>query len=103
MPASSNEPIPDQPFALSKKRQVSNIPKGGTDADKWVYPSEQMFFNVMIRKGWKFKDEDLKPEEMKHIISIHNKNNKDTWQEIVKWEALHAKLVISKATILFVA
>ena len=102
MSVSSNEPIPDQPFALSKKRQVSNILKSSTDTDKWVHPSEQMFFNVMIRKGWKFKDKDLKPEDTKHIISIHNKNNKDAWQEIVKWEALHAKLVVSKATILFV-
>ena len=91
MPASSNEPLLDQPFTLSKKRQVSTIPKGGTETDKWVYPSEQMFFNAMIRKGWKFKDEDLKGEDMKHIITIHNKNNEDAWQEILKWEALHAK------------
>ena len=91
MPASSNEPQPDQPFALSKKRQVSTIPKGGSEMDKWVYPSEQMFFNAMIRKGWKFSEEELKAEDMKHIISIHNKNNEDAWQEILKWEALHAK------------
>ena len=91
MPKGSNEPSPDQPFVLSKKRQVSTIPKGGTDADKWVYPSEQMFFNAMIRKGWSYKGEDLKPEDMKHIITIHNKNNEDAWQEILKWEALHAK------------
>ena len=91
MPKGSNEPMPDQPFDLSKKRQVSSIPRGGTEADKWVYPSEQMFFNAMIRKGWSFKDKDLKPEDMKHIITIHNKNNEDAWQEILKWEALHAK------------
>ena len=91
MPKGSNEPIPDQPFVLSKKRQVSSIPKGSTEADKWVYPSEQMFFNAMIRKGWSYKGEDLKPEDMKHIITIHNKNNEDAWQEILKWEALHAK------------
>jgi len=96
MPASPNEPLDDQPFSLSKKRQVSSIPKGGTDVDKWVYPSEQMFFNAMLRKGWKFSEEQLKPEDMQHIITIHNKNNEDAWNEILKWEALHAKCVDSK-------
>jgi len=91
MPASPNEPLPDQPFTLSKKRQVSSIPRAGTEADKWVYPSEQMFFNAMVRKGWKFKEEELKPQDMQHIITIHNKNNEDAWQEILKWEALHIK------------
>ena len=49
MPVLSQEPLPDQPFPLSKDRQVSGIPKAGTD-DNWVYPSEQMFFNAMSRK-----------------------------------------------------
>ncbi|XP_065898016.1 holocytochrome c-type synthase-like [Dysidea avara] len=91
MPASPNEPMENQPFSLSKNRQLSSIPKGGTNSDKWVYPSEQMFFNAMIRKGWKFSEEQLKPEDMQHIITIHNKNNEDAWNEILKWEALHAK------------
>jgi hypothetical protein len=30
---------------------------------------------------------------MKHIISIHNKNNEEAWKEILKWEAMHAKYV----------
>jgi cytochrome c heme-lyase len=28
---------------------------GGT----WVYPSEQMFFNAMRRKGWSPREEDM--------------------------------------------
>ena len=28
---------------------------------------------------------------MSHIISIHNKNNEEAWNEILKWEAMHAK------------
>ena len=31
-------------------REVSTIPKAGTD-EKWVYPSQQMFWNAMLRKG----------------------------------------------------
>ena len=51
MPVLNQDPVPGQPFELSKQRQVSSIPKGGTEKpDRWVYPSEQMFFNAMIRK-----------------------------------------------------
>ena len=50
MPPSSQEPLPDQPFALSTDRQTSSIPKSGSDETNWVYPSQQMFFNAMVRK-----------------------------------------------------
>lgn len=45
----SQEPCPGQPFPLSTDRQESSIPKANEDG-KWVYPSEQMFFNAMVRK-----------------------------------------------------
>ena len=48
MPSLSQEPLPGQPFELSKDREVSSIPKA--DNTRWVYPSEQMFFNAMVRK-----------------------------------------------------
>lgn len=45
MPLEPNQqPCPGQRKLLSTERQVSNIPKGGTDAT-WLYPSPQMFFN----------------------------------------------------------
>lgn len=55
MPPSSQEPCPGQPFPLSTGREVSSIPKGGEGKggegnEHWVYPSEQMFFNAMVRK-----------------------------------------------------
>lgn len=28
---------------------------------------------------------------MDHIIKIHNANNEQAWQEVLKWEALHAR------------
>ena len=112
MPPSSQEPLPDQPFSLSKERQTSSIPKADS-SDNWVYPSQQMFFNAMVKKvcytvvgsihrtaactrhptmqGWKWKDWELTPEDMKHIIDIHNRNNEEAWQEVLKWEAMHAK------------
>ena len=55
-------------------RQKSTIPKAGTD-QTWVYPSQQMFWNAMLRKGWKWKEEDIDQGTMDHIIKIHNTNN----------------------------
>ena len=60
-------PAPNQPFPLPIERQKSSIPKveqlklcnllvwgvffqAGTE-ETWVYPSQQMFFNALLRKG----------------------------------------------------
>lgn len=57
IPPLSQDPLPDQPFPLSKERQTSSIPKSGDKEDeKWVYPSEQMFFNAMTRKVRRERD-----------------------------------------------
>ncbi|KAL1304943.1 hypothetical protein AAFC00_003854 [Neodothiora populina] len=57
-----------------------------TGADKesgrWVYPSEQMFFEAMKRKNF-----DPDTEDMKSIVPIHNAVNERAWVEIKKWEA----------------
>ena len=50
-------------------------------------------FCVFISQGWHWSGDQLKPEDMKHIIAIHNRNNEEAWQEVLKWEALHARLV----------
>ena len=68
-----------------------------------------MFFNAMLRKascslleiqscrvytgwqGWHWKDGDTQGEDMAHIIAIHNKNNEEAWQEVIKWELMHAQ------------
>ena len=50
MPPPNQKASPDQPFQLSTLRQSSSIPKDGTSGT-WLYPSEQMFWNAMIRKG----------------------------------------------------
>jgi len=92
MPAPNQRPSPDQPFALPTARQKSTIPKaGGKEGETWEYPSQQMFWNAMLRKGWRWKDEDVKQDDMHHIIKIHNANNEQAWKEVLKWEALHYK------------
>lgn len=95
----NQKPAPGQPFPLSTERQKSTIPKaiGKDENDQyWVYPSEQMFWNAMLRKGWKWQDavegkddpkgEKLKQQDLSNIIKIHNANNEMAWQEILKWE-----------------
>lgn len=91
MPPPNQRPAPDQPFPLSTDRVVSHIPKAGTDNETWVYPSQQMFWNAMLRKGWRWKEDDLSQKDMEHIINIHNANNDQAWEEVLKWEALHAR------------
>ncbi|XP_073886228.1 holocytochrome c-type synthase isoform X2 [Macaca fascicularis] len=89
MPPPNQTPAPDQPFVLSTVREESSIPRADSEK-KWVYPSEQMFWNAMLKKGWKWKDEDISQKDMYNIIRIHNQNNEQAWKEILKWEALHA-------------
>ena len=70
--------------------------QAGTE-ETWVYPSQQMFFNALLRKGetqtgfedhsnsflgWEFEEGSLAQEDMEHIIKIHNANNESAWQEV---------------------
>ncbi|XP_062127166.1 holocytochrome c-type synthase [Drosophila sulfurigaster albostrigata] len=93
MPPANQQPAPDQPFPLPTDRQTSTIPKVTEDGTVqfWQYPSQQMFWNAMLRKGWRWKNEDVSQKDMGDIIRIHNANNEQAWQEVLKWEALHAK------------
>ncbi len=49
-------PAPGQLYPLSTQRMTSTIPKSTTGQDRekeeqWLYPSPQMFYNAMRRKG----------------------------------------------------
>lgn len=78
IPPLSQEPAPGQAVALPKERETSNIPG---PAGNWVYPSEQMFFNAMRRKGWQPEEAD-----MRAIVRIHNTTNERTWSLLSAWE-----------------
>ncbi|GAB1605430.1 cytochrome c-type heme lyase-like [Argonauta hians] len=88
MPPPNQRPAADQPFPLPLNREVSTIPKAGTD-ETWVYPSQQMFWNAMLRKGWQWRADDIKEKDMEYIVRIHNANNEQAWQEVLKWESFH--------------
>jgi len=90
MPAPNQMPSPDQPFPLPVDRQKSTIPNPNT-GQTWVYPSQQMFWNAMKRKGWQWGPEDISANDMGQIIKIHNTNNENAWGEVLKWERMHIR------------
>ncbi|KAK9861393.1 hypothetical protein WJX84_001237 [Apatococcus fuscideae] len=96
MPLEPNQrPWPGQEKPISTERIVSTIPKGGTDGT-WVYPSPQMFYNALMRKG---KGEDVKENDMDSVILAHNSMNELTWRKVQQWEGLHP-VTQSEATLL---
>jgi len=88
MAPSPNAPLPGQSKPLSTWRQDSSIPTGtegdpSTSNPTWTYPSEQMFYNAMKRKGWAPAEDD-----MTAVVAIHNAVNERAWREIQRWEAV---------------
>ena len=68
MPVQPNQnPWPGQRRLLSTERQRSAIPKGG--GGQWVFPSPQMFYNALMRKG---KGADVTEEDMATVVAVHN-------------------------------
>ena len=75
MPPANQEQSQYQSGDLSKERVESTIPRGANAEGNWVYPSEQMFFNALHRKG---KGEGVQEEAMPAVIAIHNNMNENT-------------------------
>ena len=94
---------PGQTVQLSQQRTLSGIPKGeytpahqfvvkekedgSVKSSKWIYPSEQQYFNAMKRKGYNPQE-----QEVSSILAIHNVVNERSWSEILKWEAFRGCL-----------
>ena len=83
MPTQANQqPAYGQRRPLPTGRMDSTIP--GPSEGNWQYPSQQMFFNAMRRKGY-----DPNEEDMRSVVAIHNTVNEKAWDQILQWEALH--------------
>lgn len=83
MPATPNQlPSPGQETRLPTERVSSSIPKSETDTT-WTYPSPQMFYNALKRKG---KADDVDERDMPNVVAIHNAMNEGTWGEVLDWE-----------------
>ncbi|CAN8076410.1 unnamed protein product [Agarophyton chilense] len=84
MPATPNQlPAPGQKQLLSTDREKSSIPKSGERGDTWTYPSPQMFYNSLKRKG---KGDGVNEEDMNAVVSVHNTMNERTWKQVMDWE-----------------
>ncbi|WWD02735.1 hypothetical protein V865_000777 [Kwoniella europaea PYCC6329] len=60
-----------------------NVPELQKDSEgKWVYPSEQQFFNAMLRKN-----HNPHARDMKTVVPIHNAVNERAWEQILLWES----------------
>jgi cytochrome c heme-lyase len=84
-------PAPNQKLPLSTERVSSTIPKGNAseDTETWTYPSPQMFYNALVRKGKLGTDDDPTLEsDMESVVALHNYMNEHSWNQIVAWEAL---------------
>lgn len=69
--------------AAAAEKENRGEQEAETSSNKtWVYPSQQMFFNAMRRKGWSPDERD-----MASVVAIHNAVNERAWQEVVAWEA----------------
>ncbi|KAJ8607979.1 hypothetical protein CTAYLR_008243 [Chrysophaeum taylorii] len=84
MPPPNQEPSPGQAMPLSTSRVASTIPKGGTQ-ETWTYPSPQMFWNSLVRKG---KADGATEADMDAVVAVHNNMNELTWRKILEWEQL---------------
>lgn len=62
--------------------------RGGVqkEADKWVYPSEQQYYNAIKRKGYKASATD-----MPSTLAIHNAVNEKGWEMVQEWERVRAE------------
>lgn len=81
---------------LSNVRAVSNIPRVPSASmpehqpkgvERWVYPSEQQYFNAMKRKGFNPSESDVPV-----ILAIHNTVNEKGWSKIKEWEYMRGNL-----------
>lgn len=96
MPKLPNAPGAEQQAVLSKDRAVSSIPKAG-DSENWVYPSQQQFYNALLRK-----DKDPEADTMDAVVHVHNVTNEISWRHILEWEKMHHRSCPTPSLLRFV-
>jgi cytochrome c heme-lyase len=67
------------PSPLYLYHQGGAAAKGST----WTYPSPQMFYNALARKG---KLDDTVEEDIESVVALHNNMNEKTWKKVLEWE-----------------
>lgn len=85
MPALPQSAALGQKSVLSTEREVSSIPKTGTNEARWEYPSPQQFYHALLRRN-KEADEAT----MDSVVYVHNNVNEESWEQIMRYESMHA-------------
>lgn len=83
--AAAQARAPGQTADLSTDRIESTIPTTAAEGGKWSYPSPQMFWNALVRKG---KEGGASEADMDTVVAVHNSMNEATWLKVLEWEAL---------------
>ncbi|KAJ1462192.1 cytochrome c/c1 heme lyase-domain-containing protein [Pelagophyceae sp. CCMP2097] len=94
MPATALQAqAPGQQSQLSTTRVASHIPKAQDDGATWEYPSPQMFWNALVRKG---RANGASEEDMDTVVAVHNNMNELSWRAVLEWEAMHGDAKAAK-------
>lgn len=79
---------PDQRMPLATQRVISSIPRGDDDPHSgddqrsaWQYPSEQQFYNALLKKGHR-----PPVDSIPSVLQIHNAVNERSWTQVRRWE-----------------
>ena len=81
-------PSPGQTSSLPTDRVPSTIPKSPEGTTTWTYPSPQMFYNALARKGK--LDDGTSEGDMEAVVALHNAMNEGTWERVLQWERVLA-------------
>ena len=83
-------PSPSSPSSPSSSSAADGGPSSSTsavpshqppDSVRWQYPSEQQFYNAMLRKGHR-----PPVESIPSVLRIHNAVNERSWHQVRRWE-----------------
>ena len=80
-----------QPHTQTQPAVSASASASASLHDKWVYPSEQQYYNAMKKKGYNPPEKDIGA-----ILAIHNHVNESSWEKILEWEAFRGENGTSK-------
>jgi len=70
--------------SLSAQKPAACAAATDESSQRWVYPSQQQYYNALRKKGW-----NTSPQDVPMVLAIHNIVNERGWTEVLKWEELH--------------
>jgi len=65
--------------------RIYHLQGGANEGTTWTYPSPQMFYNALSRKG---KLGDTDEDDISSVVALHNNMNEKTFSKVLEWEAV---------------